>query len=142
MSGTESLDENGEPQKVKIGARIRHARLSKGLVLKQVAQSATKAGKRARGVTLEHLIPLLPHPLLQATIHNIEPGGGSQGLLVHSGEEMGYVLQGSLQLTAGNTVHTVEEGDSFFFLSEVPHGYVNQGKIIARVLWVNTPPTF
>ena len=103
---------------------------------------STNAGKRARGVTLEHLIPLLPNPLLQATIHNIEPGGGSQGMLVHSGEEMGYVLQGSLQLTAGSTVHTVEEGDSFFFLSEVPHGYVNQGKITARVLWVNTPPTF
>lgn len=33
-------------------------------------------------------------------------------------------------------------GDSFMFQSELPHAYNNPGETAARVLWVNTPPTF
>jgi quercetin dioxygenase-like cupin family protein len=33
-------------------------------------------------------------------------------------------------------------GDSFHFRSERPHGYRNIGSTLARILWINTPPTF
>ena len=42
----------------------------------------------------------------------------------------------------GDTTHHLKAGDSFFFRSELPHSYRNPGDIEARVLWVNTPPTF
>ena len=58
------------------------------------------------------------------------------------GEEMGYVLEGMIDLTVGDQVCRLFEGDSFFFPSEEPHGYANPGDTVAKVLWVNTPPTF
>jgi hypothetical protein len=33
-------------------------------------------------------------------------------------------------------------GDSFFFDSSRPHGYRNVGETVARIVWVNSPPTY
>jgi uncharacterized cupin superfamily protein len=91
---------------------------------------------------LERLIPQTRNALLQVNIHQVEPGGGSHGLISHVGEEMGYVLEGMLDLTVGEQNRRLFAGDSFFFPSEQPHGYANPGVTVARILWVNTPPTF
>ncbi len=41
----------------------------------------------------------------------------------HKGEEFLYVIEGSLEFRSGNSVITLEEGDSLYFDSVVPHGY-------------------
>ncbi|MGL6021122.1 MAG: cupin domain-containing protein [Gibbsiella quercinecans] len=66
----------------------------------------------------------------------------SDGQIEHHGEEMGYVLEGELELHLGEDIWHLEPGDSFYFPSHVPHGYRNPGTVVARVLWVNTPVTF
>lgn len=191
----------GAAADIRIGGRLRHARLVKGMSLKEVAATAAisesfvsklendrvqpslavlhrlvsilginvaamfsaggaesgplfvvRAGqgptitKRLRsdadGVVLERLVPQTRSALLQVNIHRVEPGGGSHGLISHVGEEMGYVLEGMLDLTVGEAVCRLGAGDTFSFPSEEPHGYVNPGDAVARVLWVNTPPTF
>jgi uncharacterized cupin superfamily protein len=48
--------------------------------------------------------------LLQGNIHIIEPGVASDGLIEHHGEEMGYVLEGELELRLGDDVWTLEQG--------------------------------
>src|SRR5258708_9004521 len=48
------------------------------------------------GLTLERLIPYHKSRLLHGSIHNIAPGGGSDGLITHEGEEVAYVLQGKV----------------------------------------------
>lgn len=93
-------------------------------------------------VSLERLIPYHDGTLLQANIHIIEPGGASDGLITHVGEEMGYLLEGLLELSVDGRDHLIQLGDSFHFNSELPHGYRNPGTVVAKVLWVNTPPTF
>ncbi len=95
-----------------------------------------------RQVRLEQLVPDAPDRLLQANIHNIDVGGSSQGRISHEGEEMGYVLQGCLELTIDNKAFQLVAGDSFVFRSEMEHNYRNTGEETARVLWVNTPVTF
>jgi len=40
------------------------------------------------------------------------------------------------------TTYEVSEGDSFCYRSDLPHGYRNIGDTEARVLFINTPPTF
>lgn len=102
----------------------------------------TRLRKKMDGVVLERLIPQTRNALLQVNIHNVEPGGGSHGLISHIGEEMGYLLEGTLDLTVGDQQCRLGEGDTFYFPSEQPHGYTNPGDTVARVLWVNTPPTF
>lgn len=94
------------------------------------------------GVILERLVAQGGDTQLQANIHIVLPGGASDGTITHVGEEMGYLLEGQLELTVGNERFLLRPGDSFHFRSESPHGYRNVGDSVARVLWVNTPPTF
>jgi transcriptional regulator with XRE-family HTH domain len=96
----------------------------------------------AGGITLERLVLPKRSGLLQANIHIVEPGAASDGQIVHAGEEVGYVLEGRLELTLGDERHEIRAGDSFTFPSQLPHGYRNVGKTVARILWVNTPATF
>ena len=91
---------------------------------------------------LEQLVPAKKGRLLQADMYIIPPGGGSNGEIQHSGEEFGFVMEGSLFLTIDNMSYHLEEGDSFVFRSELTHTFTNKGNTVARVLWVNTPPTF
>jgi transcriptional regulator with XRE-family HTH domain len=94
------------------------------------------------GVALEKLTGTMRGGLLQANIHVIAPGARSDGLIDHLGEEIGYVLEGEILLQLGTDTWRLAPGDSFHFASQTPHGYENPGNVSARVLWVNTPPTF
>ncbi|MFS8038864.1 cupin domain-containing protein [Xanthobacter sp. AM11] len=94
------------------------------------------------GVTLECLISDRETALMDANIHIIAVGGGSEGTIVHDGQEVGYVMEGEVELQVGEKMYVVKAGDSFFFPSNMPHGYRNIGTTIARILWVNTPATF
>jgi transcriptional regulator with XRE-family HTH domain len=98
--------------------------------------------RRGDGIALERLVPDGPGIALQADIHVVAVGGASDGLITHAGEEMGFVLDGSVELRVEDQTWRLEPGDSFHFRSERPHGYRNVGEVPARILWVNTPPTF
>ncbi|GAU09293.1 helix-turn-helix domain-containing protein [Desulfoplanes formicivorans] len=101
--------------------------------------STLRSGK---DIVLEALAPHAPDRLLQANIHIIQPGGHTDGEYQHEGEDLGYVLEGQLELfLEGNTYH-LGPGDSFLFRSERKHSYRNPGKSVTRVIWVNTPPSF
>lgn len=97
--------------------------------------------RTGKGIQLERLIPYSREHLLQGNIHMIEPGGGSEAI-VHSGEEIGYVLEGEIELVIDGKKMRAKAGDSFHFRSELPHAYRNAGAKTARVLWISTPPTF
>ncbi len=98
---------------------------------------------RNRGsIMLERVVVPAPGQLLQGDIHVIESRASSDEQISHAGEELGYVIEGELELTLDDTVHLLQPGDSFYFPSTVPHSYRNPGKGVTRVLWINTPPTF
>lgn len=92
-------------------------------------------GIRLEGVALDG-------ELLYASIHVIDAGGSSGGFIQHVGEELAYVLEGEVEFAIGEKVYRVGTHDAIFFPSELPHGYRNPGDRVARILWVNTPPTF
>lgn len=94
------------------------------------------------GISLESLTPFEIHGHLQAQLHVIQPGGRSDGVIQHEGEEMGYVVEGQLELTVDAQTVTLGPGDSFFFDSRRSHGYRNPGTAETRVVWVNSPPTY
>jgi transcriptional regulator with XRE-family HTH domain len=187
------------PPAVAIGPRLRHARLVKGLLMKDLADRLgvsisliskyendkllppltvlhalvsvletnigalfepdwsgsgyiARAGARPRitaagdgeaaGVTLERIVPNGQGHLLQGNIHIVAPGGGSMGPMRHEGDEVGFVLEGRLELSIDDTMYLLNPGDSFAFPSNLAHTYRNPGPELTRVLWVNTPPTF
>ncbi len=109
-----------------------------GPVLRQGERPVIESGD----ISLEHIILPKRNGLLQANIHIIPEGEASDGLIEHQGEEVGYVLQGVLELTVGNDSYILNPGDAFAFNSQSPHGYKNVGKDELKVLWINTPATF
>lgn len=94
------------------------------------------------GIVAEVMVPYREGRLLEGFVFVMEPGGHSGGRLEHDGEECGYVLDGELELEVGNDTYYLAAGDSFFFSSHIPHAYRNPGETTARVIWINTPPTF
>jgi len=191
----------GRENEVRIGMRLKHARLAKGYTLKELAQvvecsesmiskvendklrpsiamlhrfaqalekniaslisepdlnsdlvSIVRDKDRPRihvdpemqgaDVWLESVIPPSNGGLLQAHILNLAPGSRSDGLIRHTGEELGFVISGEVELEVEGTTHHLQAGDSFFFPSSLAHGYRNKGKKLSRILWANTPPSF
>lgn len=109
-----------------------------GPILRAGERPVIKAG----GIALERLVLPKRGGLLQANIHIVEPGKASDGQIEHTGEEIGYVLEGTVELQLGDERYVVQPGDAFTFPSHIPHGYRNIGEDVARILWVNSPATF
>lgn len=98
--------------------------------------------RQGEGISLERIIPYSLGHLLQCNIHHIEERGESAGPIEHAGEEVGYVLNGEIELIVVAQSFTLKPGDAFVFKSDLPHHYRNIGKGRASIFWVNTPPTF
>ncbi|MBP1857873.1 cupin domain-containing protein [Rhizobium herbae] len=98
--------------------------------------------RRGEGISLERIIPYSPGHLLQCNIHHIEERGASAGPIQHAGEEVGYLLEGEIELIVDEKSFLLSAGDAFVFNSELPHHYRNVGKQRASIFWVNTPATF
>jgi transcriptional regulator with XRE-family HTH domain len=125
---------------ITITALFSESRADQGVVTRAKDRSTFRID--ANGSRLERLIPPNLGHLLEGNLHILEPGGGSDGILTHEGEEVGYVLNGVFELTVSGVQYVLHSGDSFVYRSEEPHSYRNPGKETTRVLWVSTPPTF
>ncbi|PYM69454.1 MAG: cupin domain-containing protein [Candidatus Rokuibacteriota bacterium] len=63
------------------------------------------------------------------------PGGVRPGKHTHPGEEIGYVLDGTLVVwVEGRPAVTVKAGDSFFVEAGRPHETTNEGTTVAKIL--------
>jgi len=63
------------------------------------------------------------------------PGGVRPGKHTHPGEEVGYVLEGTLVLwVEGRPTITIKAGDSFFVEAGRPHETTNEGTTTAKIL--------
>lgn len=73
----------------------------------------------------------------------IKPGDSSSlELLTHEGEEGGIVIKGTLKILMEDKEYILNEGDSIYFDSTIPHRYVNIGEEICESIWAMTPPSF
>lgn len=73
----------------------------------------------------------------------LEPGDASNDKLIsHAGEECGIVISGRLMIKYGNNEYILEEGDSIYLDSTIPHRYVNAGESTCVSIWAMTPPSF
>jgi len=94
------------------------------------------------GIKLELLSGQSDGELFQVNLHHVDPGGRSDGQIVHAGNEFVYVLTGEIDLFLGLETIRLGRGDAAFFRSTEPHGYANPGAGHAVVLWLNSPPTY
>jgi transcriptional regulator with XRE-family HTH domain len=94
------------------------------------------------GSMAESLVPFDEGRRLEAHIMHVPARGKWCGPYKHIGEEVGYVLEGELELKVSGNSHIIRKGDSFFFPSDQEHAYRAYGETGCRILWINTPPTF
>lgn len=73
----------------------------------------------------------------------IKPGDySSKDFVTHEGEECGIVIKGRLMVKMKNREYILEEGDSIYFDSTIPHKYINIGEEVCESIWAMTPPSF
>lgn len=73
----------------------------------------------------------------------LEPGDSStKDLITHEGEECGIVIKGKLMVKTEFEEYILEEGDSIYFDSTIPHRYINIGEETCISIWAMTPPSF
>ena len=94
------------------------------------------------GNVIRWLVPNAQKNALEPILVTIVPGGKTEELDPHEGEEFGLVLSGTVTLVDGDTKYRVRKGDSFYLHPQGVHNLFNNGKTPAKVLWISTPPSF
>jgi transcriptional regulator with XRE-family HTH domain len=107
-----------------------------------------RAGNRRRVIYPgSHIANELLSPNLRVNMEVIwveaPPGSGSGGHPhSHEGEECGIVISGAMRFWVGDEEWTLNERDSIYFPSPLPHRWMNPGDDALTAIWIITPPTF
>jgi len=67
---------------------------------------------------------------------------GSEPMLDPPGEKLGIVLKGSIEVTIGDEVFRIQEGDTIYYPTNMPHSWRALEGDSVEVLWIVTPPSF
>ena len=81
----------------------------------------------AKGSTVEVITSQLGDWLLEAFLVTVRPGGHGGVATSHEGEEMGFMIDGELEITVEGTTFVAKKGDSFHFSSHLSHSHKNTG---------------
>lgn len=93
------------------------------------------------GHQIEWLVPNAQKNQMEPIHMTLAPRGRSCVEPPHAGEEMGYVLEGSVLLTLGKKTYRVQKGETFYFPAGQEH-WLEAGKWGATILWISSPPNF
>jgi|SRR5579871_5386479 len=125
---------------VQIGDLFTETRSTRRLVRRseRAVYEVTAAGFEEARISVD------PRGLVELVWSRIHPGGDTgEELLIHGSEtECVYVLRGTLEVTAGDEVYRLDEGDCLTIPGEVPHGCANRGSEPVELLWVTAPAVY
>jgi len=72
----------------------------------------------------------------------IEGKDSDYELVSYSGEKCGYVIKGKMEIMLGDREYYLEEGDSIYFQSTIPHRFKSATGEKTVSIWAITPPSF
>jgi transcriptional regulator with XRE-family HTH domain len=74
---------------------------------------------------------------MAGAVATVEPAAGSgEKPMEHPGEEMVYMLEGTLRFVVDDATYVLRKGDALHFRTERPHRWENPGPRPARALWM------
>ena len=92
--------------------------------------------------TVHWIVPNTQKNEMEPILIELPQGGKSFQVNPHSGEEFGYVLDGSIILDCAEERFTVHKGETFYLSGKSSHCLRNDKKTKAKILWISTPPLF
>ncbi len=107
--------------------------LLQGSSAKLSTYTVTRKGKgqetaKEDGIDISNLAPKFKDKLAEPYYVKYEYSASQQNkpiqLTTHSGQEFDLVLSGKLKVQVGNHVEVLEEGDSIYYNSSIPHGMI------------------
>jgi transcriptional regulator with XRE-family HTH domain len=107
------------------------------VVIRRDSRPATPIEDRP-DAALARVLHGAPEALLQVQEVSVEPDQFLGGFFDHDGEEMVYVLEGSISVEIGGRPPTVlEAGDAVWYAATLPHRWTRLGAAPARMLVVS-----
>jgi transcriptional regulator with XRE-family HTH domain len=95
------------------------------------------------GVSYRQVGAHLANKSIQLLKECYQPGAGTgRHELTHEGEECGIVLRGRLEVTVGDDVAVLGQGDAYYFKSNLPHQFRNIGNEPCELITACSPPSF
>lgn len=97
-----------------------------------------------KGIHKENLTPPAATGRVEMYRAEIEPGGstGDELFFTHKGEQVGFVIEGQLELFIEDRLLKLQAGDSFCYDGSTPRRWRNPGATLTTVLWAITRSTF
>lgn len=94
------------------------------------------------GVEINWLVYNAQKNEMEPILVKIEPDSVLFDEEAHFGEEFGYVMSGIIKIEVKGKTFKVKKGESFYYSSDSSHKVYNDGKNVATVLMVSSPPSF
>lgn len=88
------------------------------------------------------LVPNSQKNEMEPIILELNPKCSTDKDMAHEGEEFGYILEGKVSVHVGSKAYTVSAGGSFYFQSGKQHYIENISEVMAKILWISSPPNF
>ena len=98
--------------------------------------------KHEDGMILKWIIPNAQKNEMEPVLVELLSGASTTVDFPHNGEEFGYVLEGRICITLGESKHVCKKGETFYYAADKAHSIKNIGKSPAKLLWISTPPNF
>ncbi len=92
--------------------------------------------------SIHWIVPNAQKNEMEPIVLELKPGGKSNEISPHEGEEFGYVLAGRVTLVDGDKEFVVKKGQTFYIKGTNEHYLYNHFSQVAKVLWICTPPIF
>lgn len=90
---------------------------------------------------MEYLVPDPSNVSMLPVLYSGEEGAHSTDrMALHVGQEWTFITKGRVELTVGQKKYILNEGDSVYFNSGIPHQYVCLSKGTSQGIAINIPP--
>ncbi|MGD9808721.1 MAG: helix-turn-helix domain-containing protein [Deferribacterales bacterium] len=98
---------------------------------------------RNKSISMSFLASKLVNRKMEPILIELDPYGETgSDYYHHTGEELGYVIEGEICVVIGNDEHYLTTGQCIYFSSNLPHKIRNRTDKPAVAFWVGTPPSF
>jgi quercetin dioxygenase-like cupin family protein len=103
---------------------------------REVTSRYDSSKEKHHGYAYEHLAPHKTDRYMEPFLVSLEPSETQEERSTHDGQEFIFVVQGEMEVRLGEEIHILQQGDSIYYDSTVPHLVKCHGKETTKILAV------